>query len=101
MEPQEIQRAIQYVTGRTSYDREVVGIILETGFQELTHLSTSTQEVFPQQVLLEYMSQWTIAQTGQPETMVREVFECARQWLDNICQELSPAKPGGRNAGIN
>jgi len=101
MESQEIQRAIQYVTGRTSYDREVVETILQTGFQELTHLATSTQEVFPQNILLEYMSQWTIAKTGQPEPMVREIFECARQWLDDICQELSRAEEVGRNAEIN
>ena len=101
MEPQEIQRAIQYVTGQTSYDREVVGTILQSGFQELTHLATSSQKVFPQHVLLEYMSQWTIAKTGQPESMVREIFECARQWLDGIGQELSRAEEAGKNAEIN
>jgi hypothetical protein len=37
---------------------------------------------------MEYVSQWTIKRTGQPEPLVREVLGCAGRWLDEVYEEV-------------
>jgi hypothetical protein len=93
MTDQELQRAIQYVTASTSYGRETVAEILKTGLGELTALATQTSRQFERDSLLEYVSQWTIKQTGQPEPLVREVLGCAGRWLDELYEEIAKHQP--------
>jgi hypothetical protein len=93
MTDQELNRAIQYVTASTSYARETVGDILKTGLGELTELATQSTRQFERDALLEYVSQWTIRRTGQPEPLVREVLCCAGRWLDEVYEELNAAPP--------
>ncbi len=85
MEQQEIHRITQYVTARTSYSRDVVEDIVQTGMQELASLAKTSTQKFDRQHLLEYVCQWTIRRTKHPEIMVREVLECSGRWLDTIC----------------
>jgi hypothetical protein len=94
MTDQELNRAIQYVTASTSYARETVGDILKTGLGELTNLATQSTRQFERDALLEYVSQWTIKRTGQPEPLVREVLSCAGRWLDEVYEELNAGAPG-------
>jgi hypothetical protein len=97
---QEINRAVQYVTASTSYGRETVAAILKTGLGELSELAIQSTRQFERDALLEYVSQWTIKQTGQPEPLVREVLGCAGRWLDEVYDEVSkrpPELPGGSN----
>jgi hypothetical protein len=93
MNDHEINRAVQYVTASTSYGRETVATILKTGFGELTDLAVQSRRQFERDALLEYVSQWTIKRTGQPEPLVREVLSCAGRWLDEVYDELSPTPP--------
>jgi len=94
MTDQELNRAIQYVTASTSYGRETVGAILKTGLGELSALATESTRQFERDALLEYVSQWTIKRTGQPEPLVREVLGCAGRWLDELYEEANkPALP--------
>jgi hypothetical protein len=97
MNDQEINRAVQYVTASTSYGRETVADILKTGFGELTELAVQSTRQFERDALLEYVSQWTIRRTGQPEPLVREVLTCAGRWLDEVYEEVSkpPPQPWG------
>lgn len=92
MNDHEINRAVQYVTASTSYGRETVATILKTGFGELTDLAVQSSRQFEREALLEYVSQWTIKRTGQPEPLVREVLSCAGRWLDEVYDELSPTQ---------
>jgi len=85
MNQQEIQRITQYVTTRTSYNRDVVEDIVQTGMEELASLAKTSTKKFDRQHLLEYVCQWTIRRTKHPETMVREVLECSGSWLDTHC----------------
>jgi hypothetical protein len=85
MDQQEIQRITQYVTAHTSYSRDVVEDIVQTGMQELASLAKTSSQKFDRQHLLEYVCQWTIRRTKHPETMVREVMECSGSWLDTLC----------------
>lgn len=87
MNSQEIYRAIQYITSRTAYSREIVDQITRTGFSELSDLAQTSSQKYERDHLLEYICQWTISQTGHPETLVREIMECAGQWLDEMCKE--------------
>ena len=87
MNDQEINRAVQYVTASTSYGRETVAAILKTGFGELSQLAVQSTRQFERDALLEYVSQWTIKRTGQPEPLVREVLGCAGRWLDELYDE--------------
>lgn len=89
MNDQEINRAVQYVTASTSYGRETVANILKTGLGELTELAVQSTRQFERDALLEYVSQWTIKRTGQPEPLVREVLGCAGRWLDEVYEEVS------------
>jgi hypothetical protein len=89
MNDQEMNRAVQYVTASTSYGRDTVASILETGLGELTELAVQSTRLFERDTLLEYVSQWTIKRTGQPEPLVREVLGCAGRWLDEVYQEVS------------
>ena len=89
MTDQELNRAIQYVTASTSYGRETVGAILKTGLGELSALANESSRQFERDALLEYVSQWTIKRTGQPETLVREVLGCAGRWLDELYEEAN------------
>ena len=90
MNDHEINRAVQYVTASTCYGRETVTTILKTGLGELTDLAVQSKRMFERDALLEYVSQWTIRRTGQPEPLVREVLSCAGRWLDEVYEEMSP-----------
>jgi hypothetical protein len=89
MTDQELHRAVQYVTASTSYARDTVAEILKTGLGELTVMATQSTRQFERETLLEYVSQWTIKRTGQPETLVREVLGCAGRWLDEVYEEIA------------
>lgn len=93
MNDQEINRAVQYVTASTSYGRDTVANILKTGLGELTELAVQSTRQFERDDLLEYVSQWTIRRTGQPEPLVREVLACAGRWLDEVYEEVSKRQP--------
>lgn len=93
MNDQEINRAVQYVTASTSYGRDTVANILKTGLGELTELAVQSTRQFERDDLLEYVSQWTIKRTGQPEPLVREVLGCAGRWLDEVYEEVSKRQP--------
>ena len=88
VKPQELHRVIQYVTGQTSYSLEDISLILETTFRELSSLAKTTSATFQRRHILEYLTLWTIQQTGFPEPMVREILECAGRWLDEMCQTV-------------
>jgi len=88
MDQQEIHRAIQYVTARTSYSRDIVEDIVQTGLEELTSLSQTSTQKFDRQHLLEYVCQWTIRRTKHPEPMIREILECSGRWLDELCRTM-------------
>lgn len=83
-----MNRAIQYVTARTSYGRETVALIITTGMTELTALAASTPRRFERDALLEYICRWTIQRTAQPEPLVREILGCAGRWLDELCETV-------------
>ncbi len=89
MNDHELQRVVQYVTASTSYARETVCDILQTGFTELSSLATHSTQSFERDALLEYVSQWTIKRTRQPEPLVREVLACAGRWLDELSEEVA------------
>lgn len=93
MTDQELNRVIQYVTASTSYARDTVAEILETGLGELAAMATHSTRQFERETLLEYVSQWTIKRTGQPETLVREVLGCAGRWLDEVYEEIARQQP--------
>jgi hypothetical protein len=89
MTEQELNRAVQYVTASTSYARETVADILRTGLGELSAMATQSTRQFDRDTLLEYVSQWTIKRTGQPEPLVREVLGCAGRWLDEVYDQIA------------
>lgn len=89
MTDQELNRAVQYVTASTSYGKETVADILKTGLGELVLLAVQSKRQFKREALMEYVSQWTIKRTGQPEPMVREVLGCAGRWLDEVYEEVA------------
>ncbi len=93
MTEQELNRAVQYVTAGTSYGRETVAEIIRTGFAELHALATTMTRPFDRETLLEYVCQWTIRKTGQPEPLVREVIGWAGRWLDELYEGLARAQP--------
>ena len=96
MTDQELNRAVQYVTARTSYGRDMVADILATGLGEMTLLATQSSEQFERDVLLEYVCQWTIKRTGQSEPLVREILGCAGRWLDEVYEEIAKRQPEAR-----
>ena len=93
MTEQEIHRAVQYVTARTSYGREIVAPILKTGLEELAAVATTSTQSFERGTLLEYVCRWTMSRTQQPEPMVREVLECAGRWLDELYRTIAQENP--------
>ena len=93
MTDQELNRAVQYVTASTSYGRDTVAEILKTGLSEMTLLATQSSERFERNVLVEYVCQWTIKRTGQPEPLVREILGCASRWLDEVYEEIATHQP--------
>ncbi|MBH0192842.1 MAG: hypothetical protein HP492_14030 [Nitrospira sp.] len=93
MTDQELNRVVQYVTASTSYARDTVAEILKTGLGELAAMATCSTRQFERETLLEYVSQWTIKRTGQPETLVREVLGCAGRWLDEVYEEIAKQQP--------
>ncbi len=93
MNDQEINRAVQYVTASTSYGRETVAEIVRTGLRELADLAVQSTRPFEREALFEYVSQWTIKRTGQPEPLVREVLGCAGRWLDEVYEEVAARQP--------
>lgn len=94
MNDHELHRVVQYVTASTSYARDTVSDILHTGLGELSTLATHSTRPFEREALLEYVSQWTIKRTGQPEPLVREVLGCAGRWLDEVYDECVARQPG-------
>jgi hypothetical protein len=88
-----LNRAVQYVTASTSYGRDTVKQILTTGLSELASLASQSAQSFERETLLEYVSQWTIRRTGQPEPLVREVLGCAGRWLDAMYEEVVRRQP--------
>ncbi len=95
MNDQELHRVVQYVTASTSYARDTVSDILHTGLGELSALAAHSTRSFEREALLEYVSQWTIKRTGQPEPLVREVLGCAGRWLDEVYDEWMARPPEG------
>ena len=93
MTEQEINRAIQYVTAATSYGRETVEAVVRTCLTELASLAEGGCESYRRDVLMEYVCQWTIKHTGQPEPLVREVLGCAGRWLDDMYAEVAAQHP--------
>jgi hypothetical protein len=93
MTEQELNRAVQYVTASTSYGRDTVAQIIETGFAELTALAGTSTQILEREALLEYVCRWTMVKTGQPETLVREVLGCAGRWLDELYESLGRQHP--------
>ena len=93
MTDQELNRAVQYVTASTSYGRDTVAEILTTGLSEMTSVAMQSSERFERDVLLEYVYQWTIKRTGQPEPLVREILGCASRWLDEVYEEIAKRQP--------
>jgi hypothetical protein len=93
MTDQELNRAIQYVTASTSYGRETVAEIINTGLGELTSLAVNSTHLFGREALLEYVCQWTIKRTGHSEPLVREVLGCAGRWLDDVYEEFVKQQP--------
>jgi hypothetical protein len=93
MTDQELNRAVQYVTASTSYGRDTVAEILKTGLSEMTSLAMQSSERFERDVMLEYVCQWTIKRTGQPEPLVREILGCASRWLDEVYEEIAKRQP--------
>jgi hypothetical protein len=88
MTDQEINRAVQYVVASTSYGRDTVAQIITTGFAELSAMAATSSKRFDRPTLLEYVCRWTMAKTGQPEPLVREVLGCAGRWLDELYDAL-------------
>ena len=93
MTDQELNRAVQYVTARTSYGRDTVAEILKTGLGKMTALAMQSSERFERDVLLEYVCQWTIKRTGQSEPLIREILGCASRWLDEVYEQISKRQP--------
>ncbi len=93
MTDQELNRAIQYVTASTSYARETVADIINTGLGELSAIASQSSRQFERETLLEYVTQWAIKRTGQPEPLVREVLGCASRWLDEVYDEVAKRQP--------
>ena len=93
MNDHELHRVVQYVTASTSYARDTVSDILHTGLGELSSLAAHSTRPFEREALLEYVSQWTIKRTGQPEPLVREVLGCAGRWLDEVYDECHAPPP--------
>lgn len=93
MEPQEINRVVQYVTAQTSYSRSEIATILETTFRELSALAQTSSETIRRPQVLEYVTHWTIRQTQFPETMIREILETAGRWLNEMCRAIETHQP--------
>ena len=93
MTENEINRAIQYVTARTSHGYDAVSTIIRTGLAELAAIATTSSQSFKRDALLEYVCHWTMARTGQPEPLVREVLECAGRWLDQTYESIARERP--------
>ena len=93
MTDQEINRAVQYVVASTSYGRDTVAQIITTGFAELSAMAVTSSTQFNRPTLLEYVCRWTMAKTGQPEPLVREVLGCAGRWLDELYDALIREHP--------
>lgn len=93
MTDQELNRAVQYVTASTSYSREIVADIINTGLGELSAVASQSTRQFERATLLEYVTQWAIKRTGQPEPLVREVLGCASRWLDEVYEEVANRQP--------
>ncbi|ULA64898.1 MAG: hypothetical protein LZF86_190191 [Nitrospira sp.] len=93
MTDQELNRAIQYVTASTSYARETVADIIRAGLGELSAITAQSTRRFERETLLEYVTQWAIKRTEQPEPLVREVLGCASRWLDEVYDEVAKRQP--------
>ncbi len=89
MTDSELQRIIQYVTGRFSYGLPETTEIVRTGFSELVALATTSTTRLERDAILAYVVAYTAKKTGHPEPMVREVLEAGGRWLDQACEELA------------
>ena len=104
MTDQELNRAIQYVTASTSHSKDIVASVLRAGFDEMTALAVHATSRFNREDLMGYICQWSMRQTGQPESLVREILDCAGRWLDDMSKtvpsEEARQKPaaGGEDA---
>ncbi len=92
MTEQEIDRAIQYVVATTSYGRDTVATVVRTCLTELASLATTSRHTYERAALMEYVCQWTIRRTGQPEPLVREILGCAGRWLDQVATETASGR---------
>lgn len=103
MTEQEIERAIQYVVAATSHGRDTVATVVRTCLAELGALAKTSQQTYERAALMEYVCQWTIRRTGQPEPLVREILECAGRWLDQVATDMAggprPTTGGAGGAG--
>lgn len=97
MTEQELNRAIQYVTARTSHSRDIVAGILRAGFTEMTALAVHASSRFNREDLMSYICQWSMKQTGQPEPLVHEILNCAGRWLDDMSKAMPAEGAGQRN----
>ncbi|MGH7230356.1 MAG: hypothetical protein ACREJU_03245 [Nitrospiraceae bacterium] len=93
MTENEISRAVQYVTARTSHGYDAVSAIIRTGLTELAAIATSSSRSFQRETLVEYVCRWTMTRTGQPEPLVREVLGCAGRWLDEMYETMIRERP--------
>lgn len=59
----------------------------------MSAIASQPTRQFERATLLEYVSQWTINRTGQPEPLVREVLGCAGRWLDEVYEEVGKPQP--------
>lgn len=84
----ELQRVIQYVTGRLSYGLPTTSEIIRTGFGELVDLAKTSTTKLDRDAILAYVCAYIIKKTGHPEPMVREILEAGGHWLDQTCEEL-------------
>ena len=85
MDIQEIQRLVQYLTAGTNFSRPNIEGMIQTAFADLSALAQRCSQNFKRTEVLEYICQWTLKQTNQPETMIREALERSGKWLDELC----------------
>jgi hypothetical protein len=84
----ELQRVIQYVTGRLSYGLPTTSEVIRTGFGEIVELAKSSVARLDRESILGYLCAYTVKKTGHPEPLVREILEAGGRWLDQAGQAL-------------
>lgn len=89
MTESELQRVIQYVTGRLSYGLPETSEIIRTGFGELVALAATSSTRLERDDILVYVVAYTVKKTGHSEPMVREVLDAGGRWLDRAYEEFA------------